>query len=463
MNKYFLIMLAMMAAISLNSCSDDDDEVTASTSSSSTSTSDDDSSSDDTTTDDDDTASSSYPSNAIVWEQGSTITLDSHFVVEEGTSLYIEPGVTVVADNEDVKPEIIVLGNLYAMGTEDEPILFTVADEYKTDRFSRMWGGIICGYDSEEVLLSHVTIEYGGAITTEESYSFQYGLFKTETGEGVPAFHFCNPDGQFVITDCIFRNNAEDQIYITGGKSIVVNNTFYTSGYDGGEAINYKSGCQADIAYNLIYDANTNAFKLSNSGLSVDTEASHLVIYNNTIVNTGWRRPKVKGGSIWLEANIYAELYNNLIYDCRYALKHDTSDPENSKSVYTPNYYFASTQTGVDQMQADEENGIVNGADDIISSTPGEYDPLFVGFTQQSNIDVNTGLNDGANEPDEFDESWDFHLSASSPALTGGNTSFTRIYASDAISFSGLDSSMPVSVSYTSPAPAEYFGSFGEK
>lgn len=42
----------------------------------------------------------------------------------------------------------------------------------------------------------------------------------------------------------------------------------------------------------------------TNSGLSVDMPASHLVIYNNTIVNSGWRRPKIKGGSIWMGANI---------------------------------------------------------------------------------------------------------------------------------------------------------------
>lgn len=461
MNKYFLTMLALAATVSMVSCGDDDDDLSSTTT---TPEETEEEEVEDETTEEEIT--SKYPSNAIVWEEGTTVTLTDHFLVPKDSALYIEPGVTVIADNGDVKPEIVVLGNLYAMGTEDEPILFTVADEYQTDRFSRMWGGIICGYDSEEVLLSHTIIEYGGAITTEESLSFQYSLFKTETGEGVPAFHFCNTEGQFVITDCIFRNNAEDQIYITGGNSIVMNNILYSNGYDGGEAINYKSGCQSDIAYNLIYDANTNGFKLSNTGLSVDTEASHLVVYNNTIVNTGWRRPKVKGGSIWLESNIYAELYNNLIYDCRWGLKHDTSDPENSKCVITPNYYFASTQDGVDQMQADEDSGILNGDDDIMSATPGDMDPLFVNFTQQSNIDINTGA-DETNAPVTFDESWDFHLQASSPALTGGNTSFTRLYASDAISFEGLisqnDEEMPVATSYTSPAPGEHFGSFGEE
>ena len=112
-------------------------------------------------------------------------------------------------------------------------------------------------------------IEQVGERTTENSLSFRNQLFKTETGEGVPAVHFCNPDGKMLIQNCVFRNNAEDQIYITGGESIVSNNYFICNGEEGGEAINYKSECKADIAYNLIYDANTNGFKLSNSGFTM--------------------------------------------------------------------------------------------------------------------------------------------------------------------------------------------------
>ncbi len=255
-----------------------------------------------------------YPAGSIVWKNDTTIT--DHVIIPEGSSLYIEPGVTITMNDTINRPEIIVLGNLYCYGTESKPIKFTVAEQYRTEakRFNRYWGGIICGYDSEEVLLDHVTIEYCGAQTTEESESFKNGLFKDETGEGVPAFHFCNVDGRFVIQNSTFRNNAEDHIYITGGKSIVMNNKFIANGFDGGEAINYKSGCLADIANNLVYDANSNGFKLSNNG-ALEPQA-HIFVYNNTIVNSGWRRPKIKGGSFWIELNVYAELYNNRTQDC---------------------------------------------------------------------------------------------------------------------------------------------------
>ena len=394
-----------------------------------------------------------YPAGSIVWKNDTTIT--DHVIIPEGSSLYIEPGVTVTMNDTINRPEIIVLGNLYCYGTESKPIKFTVAEQYRTEakRFNRYWGGIICGYDSEEVLLDHVTIEYCGAQTTEESESFKNGLFKDETGEGVPAFHFCNVDGRFVIQNSTFRNNAEDHIYITGGKSIVMNNKFIANGFDGGEAINYKSGCLADIAYNTIYDANSNGFKLSNNG-ALDPQA-HLFVYNNTVINSGWRRPKVKGGSIWIELNVYAELYNNLVYDCRWGVKRDVTNVEDARSVITPNYFFASTATGVTQYGANATTGQLVGANDKVSATAGDKNPLFSNFTIQTNVDINAGSTKSGNIPQTYNSAWDFRLSAGSPALTGGTTNFTRHFGTTGITIEGI--------TYKSPAPASYFGAYGAK
>jgi hypothetical protein len=396
-----------------------------------------------------------YPAGSIVWKADTVLTLKKHYIVPEGTSLYIEEGVQIIMADTLVRPEFIVLGNLYCYGTAAKPIRFSVEEKYRTEakRFARYWGGIICGYKSNEVLLKNTIIEYGGAQTTEESESFKHQLFKTVTGEGVPGFHFCNTAGSVVIDNCTFHNNAEDQIYITGGKSIVTNNKFIASGFDGGEAINYKSGCLADVAYNLIYDANSNGFKLSNNG-ALDPQA-HIVVYNNTIVNSGWRRPKVKGGSIWLELNVYAELYNNLIADCRWACKRDAANPEDARTVITPNYYFASTATGATQYLADAAKGQLLGANDIVSASAGDKNPNFTNYTVQANVDINVGSTKSGNVPQVYNTAWDFHLKTGSPALTGGKTSFNRHFATTTITVD--------KITYTSPAPSAYFGAFGLK
>jgi hypothetical protein len=420
----FLLMLAILLPVIFNSCKEDDVDPKV-----------------------------EYPVGSIVWKNDTTLT--DHFVVPLGKSLYIEPGVTVVMDNIEKRPELIVLGNLYSNGTSEKPVKITVAQQYrnKENRYSRYWGGIICGYESGEVLLDNTIIEYAGAQTTEESASFQYKLFKTETGEGVPGFHFCNVNGKFVIKNCIFRNNAEDHIYITGGKSIIMSSKFYHSGFDGGEAINYKSGCLADIANNLIYDANTNAFKLSNNG-ALEPQA-HLFVYNNTVVNTGWRRPKIKGGSIWLEYNVRAEVYNNLVFDCRHAVKEDAGNPRDTRSVITPNFYFASTQAGVDQLVKNEAKGILQGDKDLFSASAGDKNPNFTNFTIQSNVDIMAGVNKTTDVAQDFNENWDFSPKAGSPVVGKGVTNFTRHFGTNGIEING--------VKYTSPEPSTTIGAFPVK
>ena len=63
-----------------------------------------------------------YPASAIVWGKDSTVVLTDHFVIPEGQALYVEEGVTVVASNTAVKPEIVALGSMYCMGTAENPI-----------------------------------------------------------------------------------------------------------------------------------------------------------------------------------------------------------------------------------------------------------------------------------------------------------------------------------------------------
>jgi hypothetical protein len=413
------------------------------------------------------TSYAKYPQGSIVWTHDTTLT--ASFEVPKNKSLYIEPGVTVTANSaSDPKVEIVVLGNLYCMGAKAKPVTFT-SDSKKPES----WGGIICGYDSKEVVLDHAVIAYAGATPTESSLSFQNKLFKTTIDGGVPAFHFCNVNGNFVISNCVFHDSYNDQIYITGGNSIICNNTFYDSGnaQDGGEGINFKSGCKSDIAYNLIYNACTNGFKLSNSGTSETVGSSQLNVYNNTVVNTGWRRSKnKKGGSVWLEKGIAPVFVNNLIYDCRFGMKQPTTDGADlSKSVLAPNYYFASTAAGVKQCDSTKTSGVINFDSDIKSTSPGDKDPLFVNFSRTQNMNINCQSDknsDGA--PDDFNSSWDFHLQSGSPALLGSTPSFTALWTSG-IAFYGLKQVDFISNSdergffYYSPMPSNYFGAFGQK
>lgn len=378
-----------------------------------------------------------------VWEKGSTVTVTGHLSIPEGKSLTIQEGVTVLMADTSIGQEILVYGNLYCMGTATNPVKFTVPENLRrAGNFPRIWGGILCGPTSKELLMQYTTMEYTGYVTTEESPSVKAGFFKASAGEGLPAVNVKNNvDGKVVIMNSTFSNLGEDCFYLEGGNIIVANNVIYTQGETGGDAINLKAGCIADVCFNLVYSSNTNGLKLSNSGDR--TPQCHIVGYNNTLVNTGWRRPTVKGGGIWLEAGVYAEIWNNLHANCRFAVKNNKKDAGDPRSTYDYSYYYGFSQLCVDSFQAGVAD-VVRGAHDVAGTTAGSNDPMFV------NYPMNTDPNNST-----FNTSWDFHLKPGSPALTGAKTDFARNFSSAGITING--------VNYKSPAPQAYFGAYSTK
>ena len=376
-----------------------------------------------------------------VWAKGSTQVIKGDIIIPEGKSLTIEEGVTVLMDTI-AKPEIIVKGNLYALGTDQNPIKFTVNEFYKTPakKFGKLWGGILAAPSCAELVLDHTIIEYGGATTSDASSSVKMGLYKAVAGENLPALWFSNANGKLIVTNSIFRNLQEDCTYIEGGKIIFANNVFYTTGVTGGEAMNFKSGCLADIAYNLVYSTNTNALKLSNTGDK--TPQTYIIAYNNTMINTGWRRPTAKGGSVWLESTVRADLYNNLFANTRFGVKRDPKKPEDKRSAYSNNWYYGYDQTTVNQFQPTGD--IVGGTNDVIGTQAGQNDPKFV------NYPLSTAMNNA-----DFNTTWDFHLQGNSPALNKGITNFTRHHKAGITLANGI--------TYVSPEPATFVGAYGTK
>lgn len=369
------------------------------------------------------------------WTKNSTIYVNGDIFIPENKSLVIEEGVTVqmLAGSQ---PEFIVKGNFYCEGSAAAPIKFVASGPKAT--FGDQWGGILAGPTCRELLLNYVILEQGGAVTTEASASVKAGFYKAEAGNHVPAIWY-GGDGKMVVQNSIIRNFNEDGFYIEGGDVIVSNNYFYTTGVSGGDAINIKSGVYADVANNVVYSPNTNALKLSNSGDR--PRQAYVIAYNNTILNCGWRRPTTKGGSIWLEKTVRADFYNNLLINNRYGIKRDKGNPEDNRSVVQNTYYYGNDQTSVDQFQPSEE--IVAGASDVISATPGANDPKL------ENYPLNTAMDNA-----EYTSTWDFHLKAGSPALTGGVTNFTRHFNGGLV-LNGK--------TYTSPNPSAYYGALGTK
>jgi hypothetical protein len=373
------------------------------------------------------------------WTKNAIITVKSDIIVPEGKSLTIEEGVTIVFDTTS-KPEVVILGSLYAKGTTSKPIKFTVPEAARTTKykFGQLWGGIFASKTAKELLLDNVILEYCGSVTTEASTSVKLGLYKGLAGEFCPALWTGNTAGKLVLVNSIIRH-CDEATYIEGGSVIFANNTIYTTGLSSGDGFNIKSGVIADIAFNLVYSTNTNGLKLSSIGGR--TPQAYVVAYNNTILNTGWRRPTIKGGSIWLEQSVRAELYNNLMANCRFGIKRDTKLPEDARSILSNNMYYGYSQAAVDQFQPSKE--ILAGKDDIIGTKADQNDPKFVNYPNSTDM-MNA----------DFNSTWDFRLLSGSPAIGKGITTFTRNFK-DGIIMNGM--------LYKSPEPATYIGAFGVK
>ena len=379
------------------------------------------------------------------WTSGSTVTVYDHMIIPVGKTLTIQEGVTVQIADTALKVEMIVLGNLYCKGTAAKPINIGVlpslvpATASTTKPFPALWGSIICDTTCTEFLMLHTNIKYYGAATTNNSPSVQFQLYKNAAGQTEPYINFRNHNnGKLVIEYCEFSNGKDDGIYIEGGNVIYAYNKLYQNGESGGDATNLKAGTIADLCYNFYYSPNTNAFKLSNSGSR--SPQCNAVVYNNTIVNAGWRRPTVKGGSIWYEAGVVAKSYNYLLINDRFGIKTDAAHDPASTADY--NFYYGYGKNTVTNFTT-AKGLLAHGAHDVYSTTVGANDPLLVNYPLSTDT-LNSKL----------DPSWDFRLKAGSPAIGKGTTSITRNFGTpgSGITIQGVE--------YLSPAPSANIGAY---
>lgn len=424
------------------------------------------------------------------WTKGSRIRVTGDITVPQGQSLTIEEGVTVIFNAEQVLNgdrgyEFIVNGNLYVKGTEAEPVLLSVDESLRTAENSTkgLWGGIIGTENCEEMLIDHATIEYTGSAVTENSPSAQLGIYTAGDDFG-PQITTNNINGRYVVTNSTLRYGNSDAIYMMGGKGIIAHNLFAVNGDTGGEAVNCKAGCQVDVAFNVMYSPNTNGLKLSSSGQNDGGRTQALIrAYNNTIINAGWRRDGNKGGGIYVEKNALVSVYNTLLVNCKFKAQTPdwgNPDPDGGASlscVIDYNYYIAGNQEStmdfdleentasafgnlswLGEYEEDEETGEMKLDQKVFpeaidthskqSTAAGTPDPMFVNYDFQADQLHNKVYN----------EAWDFHVQAGSPALSDGASDGTAENLRPYFAQNGLtvDGTM-----FTSDAPVQRFGALG--
>lgn len=451
-NHFIYATALMLSAFSFASCSDDDEPETPSSTTVTTETT---------------------MTVSGVWKKGETINLDRHLVIPEGESLTIEEGVNVIVSSAGVginhtPIEITVKGNLYCRGTKANPVVFSVDPSKRTNAniFAGLWGGIVATESCEEMLIDNTIIEYTGGQVIEGSPAAVAEIY-TAGDDAYPQITTTNINGRYIITNSILRNGWSDGVYLMGGQAIIANNVFAANGFSGAEAVNLKAGVVADVFGNIMFSPNTNGLKLSSSGQSETRTQAKVNAYNNTIINAGWRRDGEKGGCIYAEKNVKVNVVNNLLVNCKFR-------------AMTPNYKNPNmTDGGYDDSSIIDYNMYASGSQksDIVFPEESNVAYAWEGYnyshkSYSPDIDTHSFISTEANKIDPrfvnfdinsvklteyvYDNAWDFHLAAGSPALSGAASSslFTPYFAK------GLSVDGTV-VSSASIAP--YFGAYSTK
>jgi hypothetical protein len=308
---------------------------------------------------------------------GKTYTVATDITINAGDSLIIQPGVRVNFTNS---AGIIVKGSFFSLGTQANPIYLSVAGQIKTDdpkmnykasndsAFLGKWKGVLGDVTCKYMIFKWTHLEYCGALLgagygdCSHAASSAYNVLGLTTADNSYAIYFSNPSGYLVFEDSWIYGTVDDAIRIAGngGNFAIFRSTFEKCGKSGGDVLNIKSGGVGDMAYNFFIGDATNALKASNAGSGPGIVQCEVHMYNNTIVNCGYRQTKTgRGGSINFEKLARGQCFNNLIVNCKYGLRLNSDIPDTGY-LYHGNY-------GYDYYWADS----ISVANQIFPYTPG--------------------------------------------------------------------------------------------
>jgi len=377
---------------------------------------------------------------------GKTYYFKSDITVNDGDTLLMQAGVHLIAIGDGLtpatSPEIFMHGTFISLGTQANPNYITVqnaadlhaqaAAQKYTNVLLGWWGGITCTPAAAtpakpnpaggDAIIKWTHIEFGGGPAgTSDDQSFY------TTGSPRYNMYFANITKNLIIEDSWFFGSKDDNIRVSGGKISIMRNTFELCGGVGGEFFNMKSGTVGDLAYNMCIGAATNSLKASDAGTT--GVQCNVNMYNNTMVNGGYRQTKTgRGGSIDYEKSAKGSIYNNLIVDCRFGTR-ITSDADVANVKYNNNYYYGYSPAIVAQFYSTDGVG-VKQANDIISTTPQANNPNFYGYdVNQYNFTANPGPISANLQPYAVIaiNNANFKLLATSPGLGKGKTDFSPL------------------------------------
>lgn len=329
---------------------------------------------------------------------GSSYKLSGGLHVKAGNTLTIEPGVTVVAVDDDAPDYILIEqgAKIDAQGTASNPIVMT--SELKK---SGAWGGIhICGRahtNAGEGVLSEIgNAPYGGSDDSDNSGTLRY-IRLEYTGFALDEEHEANGIsfygvGNGTTVEYVQAYKGSDDGFEFFGGSVNVKHMVVTDCTD--DSFDWTEGWNGRGQFLVAYQSGEEEcdclMECDNNGNNFDaTPVAHPILSNLTLVGDNSAN-NTRG--IRLRAGTQAEIYNSIITDKAKCITLETeqteqallsgtsklqyiamsSDLNSENGIYTAEMFAAATGNSTDYV-----NALANDYVGTISGGVTPDDPFF--------------------------------------------------------------------------------------
>ena len=236
-------------------------------------------------------------------KQDSTYYLTGNVAVAKGDTLAIQPGATIIAKGNF---QFQISGTLLSLGTEAKQVTFTSQDASRFTDFATYtghWGGFVFDSTAIYVYVKYTHINFTGGPDSSGSPQASFDV------EGSQTF---NGGAYIILEDSWFYGGVDDGIHLAGNiTASIKRNIFQRLGGPDGETMNIKKGVKGDIAYNYFWSAANNAIKLETGSILIPQ--TNMNIFNNTIVDGGFRKRGEATNSILIDKWTRANIYNNIM------------------------------------------------------------------------------------------------------------------------------------------------------
>ena len=267
-------------------------------------------------------------------KQDSTYYLTGNVAVAKGDTLAIQPGATIIAKGNF---QFQISGTLLSLGTEAKQVTFTSQDASRFTDFATYtghWGGFVFDSTALYVFVKYTHINFTGGPDSEGGAQASFDVEGSQTYNG---------GAYIIVEDSWFYGGVDDGIHLAGNiTASIKRNTIQRLGGPDGETMNIKKGVKGDIAYNYIWSAANNAIKLETG--SVLTPQTNMNIFNNTIVDGGFRKRGEATNSILIDKWTRANIYNNIMVGNHTGIN-ITTKADTSNCHYGNNLIYAPSDT----------------------------------------------------------------------------------------------------------------------